>query len=236
MNYETIEDEVYDFVDDFFNDELYLLDENFEFIDANHLYTPNTDYTNLYNFLCDLLAKFQVIDSDFKPTTVIKLNKDVKYLKDTYKKFLIKTKSTKDTFKNHFLANSNVINDFTAIILELNDKADKSEQKFVEIKHMKQNLIKLKDRYNEVFEDIFYENVKNINENFKILINTKIFYLDRFVWNNASKSKTIVNHMKIRKIDDEFNAQSYLKLVMSIMRPYSDEYKYLQQCLEVYKR
>jgi hypothetical protein len=236
MNYETIEDEVYNFVDDFFDDELYLTEQNLDFIENNNLYTPNVDYSYLHHFLSDLITKFQVVDPDFAPPIVIKLNHDINYLKDIYQKYLDKTKDSRDIFKNNFIPSSSVINDYTTSILEVNKKEEKSAQEFKQLKHMKQNLIKLKEKYYPIFEDVFYENAKNIDDDFKIAINTKIFYFDKLLWLSAYESQSIVNHVRIRKLDGEFNAISYLKLIMSIMRPYSDEYKYLTQCLKVYTR
>jgi len=62
-----------------------------------------------------------------------------------------------------------------------------------------------------------------------------MFYFDRLIWKSASESESIVRHMKIRKMKGEFSSKGYLKFIMSMMRPYTDEYKYLEKCLKVYK-
>jgi hypothetical protein len=235
MNIETVEDEVYEFIDSFFDQELYLIDVNLDFIEDNKLLSTKIDYTHMHDFLSDILNKFENIDSSFAPSTVKKLNYDIRNIEKTFNNFLKKTKSPKEVFKNSFLQNSQVLNYYAETIVKFEKSKEKSSDDFLDIKHMKKNLVSLKNIYYPVFEDIFLQNVKEITKDFKYIINTKNFYLDRMVWKYASASHNIVKHMQIRKMEGDFNAKSYLTFVMSMMRPYTDEYKYLEKCLKVYR-
>jgi hypothetical protein len=236
MDYETIEDDIYDFVDDYFDEELQLIETNLDFIEDNRLLTPKVNYTNLYPFLSMLLSRFEVIDHDFATATIKKLSYDIRSIEKCYSTFLEKTQNLEDIFKQFFVPDSPVISDYTNAILDLKEEAEKSSEDFTQIKHMKQNLVQLKKIYFEEFEKIFYQSYKNINMNFKLIINAKVFYLDRLIWKKAAASEYIVRHLEVRKLSEDLNPESYLNLIMSMMRPYSDEYKYLEECLKVYQR
>lgn len=235
MNIETVEDEVYDFIDDFFDTELYLIDINLDFIENNNLLNIKVDYTHMSHFLSDILNKFDNLDPGFAPPTVKKLNYDIRNIEKTFDNFLNKTKSPKEIFKNNFLQSSKTLNYYAEMIVKFEKSKEKTSDDFLDIKHMKQNLVTLKNIYYPIFEDIFLQNVKEITKNFKYIINTKSFYLDKMIWKYASASHSIVKHMQIRKMEGNFDAKSYLIFVMSMMRPYTDEYKYLEKCLKVYK-
>ncbi|WP_373073523.1 hypothetical protein [Sulfurimonas sp.] len=236
MNIETVENEIYDFIDEYFDEELFLVESQLDFIEDNHLITPKINYTHIYPFLSLLLSRFEVMDHDFASSIIKKTSYDVKHIEKTYGNFLEKTQHFENVFKNFFIPSSTVLSDYANEILDLQKGADKSSDDFKQIKHMKQNLIDLKKIYFEVFEKIFSQSYKNINNDFKMIINTKIFYLDRLIWRRATKSENIIKHLQVRKLDEALNAESYLNLIMSMMRPYTDEYKYLEQCLKVYKR
>ena len=235
MDYKTIEEEIYDFVDIYFDEELTLLEINLDFIEDNRLETPFSDYTFLHNFLKDILGKFKILDPNFISSSIIKLEDDIVQLEDTYNKFLDKTKDLKEIFQSTFVPKSAVLKSYASAILKMQERAEKSSDDFVDLKHKKQNLKKLKEIYFPIFEDIMYENKKIIQNDYKTCINSKMFYLDRIIWKNAYESQSIVKHMKIRKMEGEFSSKEYLKFIMSMMRPYTDEYKYLQKCLKVYR-
>ena len=235
MDNKTIEDEVYDFIDEYFDEELALVETNLDFIEDNQLLTPTIDYTALHHYLSDILLKFKMLDTTFVSSTISKLNDDIKNMNEAYNQFLKKTSNPKEIFKSNFIPTSLVLQDYAQAILDYQNSVDKSADDFVHIKHMKQNLIKLKEHYYPIFEDIFFDNKKNIQNDFRVCLNTKMFYFDRVIWDSASKSEIIVKHMKIRKMEGDFSAKTYLRFIMSMMRPYTEEYKYLEKCLKVYK-
>lgn len=235
MDYKTIEDETYDFIDEYFDEELTLIEGELDFIDKNRLLTPCIDHTNMYNFLSDTMSKFKNIDSGFAPNTIEKLDSDIKDLLNAYKTFVKKISGTKFVFTSSFIKNSPTLRNYSKSILDLQTAQEKTEEEFVLLKHRKQNILKIKEIYYPIFNDIFLENVKIIRSDFKTCINTKMFYFDRLLWQAAKESKPITRHMKVRKMEGEFSSKEYLKFIMSLMRPYTDEYKYLEKCLKVYR-
>ena len=235
MDYNTIEDEVYSFLDDYFSNELDVVDENLDLIENNKLITPKIDYTFIYEYLVDTLNRFEILDSGFSTPTIKKLKSDIKYLIDAHEKFEKKATNPKEIFKSKFSQNSLILKKYARHIFSYQNNLDKSPTTLNEIKRLKDNLSKLKKIYYEVFNDVYFENKNNLSANLKLSINTKIFYFDRLIWKYAKKSKIIVKHLEIRKMEGEFSSKVYLSFIMSMMRPYTDEYRYLQKCLKVYK-
>jgi len=235
MDNKTIEDEIYDFIDEYFSDELAIIDEELGFIENNRLLTPCIDYTYMYNFLSDILTKFKIIDPNFSSITIDKLNNDIKNMEKNYNLFLQKSSNLQSVFKSTFVKRSLTLQNYTKSILDLQTTQEKSEEQFHILKQKKQNLVKIREVYFPIFKDIFLENISVIRSDFKTCLNTKLYYFDKLLWGAAADSNVIVRHMKIRKMEGKFSAKEYLKFIMSLMRPYTDEYKYLEKCLKVYR-
>jgi len=236
MNKETIEDEVYDFIDEYFDEELSLIDENLDFIENNKLFLPKLDYTQHYQYLSNTLKQFLILDPTFVTSVVEKLKDDIHVLLEVYENFEKKSKNIDDIFISKFSKHSPIINNYTKAMLMLKKEQSYSSNILSsDLQHVKTNYEKLKEIYAPMFTDYFHESSANIHTNLKICINTKLFYFDRLLWKYAKRSYNIVKHMQIRKMEGEFSSETYLKFIMSIMRPYTNEYKYLEKCLKVYR-
>ena len=100
---------------------------------------------------------------------------------------------------------------------------------------IKEHYTKLKLIYFELFKDDFLAQSHEISISLKNILNSKAFYFDKLLWEEANKSLIITRVLRNIHKDNIMDSKLYIKHRLSIDLPYTDEYKYLQQCLKVYK-
>lgn len=235
MDYEIIENEVDGFSALFFEDIADAAEENDHFIDDNSLPVPREDYTILNKFLQKTLANFKILDPTYCSSTLNKLGTDLKQLSEIYDKLLKKTKDTKSIFESQFIPHSPTLTSFAKAILDLAELPNKTPEDALYLKKLKTDYIKLKEIFYEIFEEVFINDKKRYLLALKSGMNTKSYYFDKLLWKEADASMTIVKHFSIRKLDGKLNTKDYILFTTAIMRPYTDEYRYLQTCLKVFK-
>lgn len=235
MDYETIENEVDSFNVLFFEDVASIADENDHFIDDNGLPVPRDDYTILNKFLQKTLGNFKILDPSYCSPTLDKLGTDLKQLSEVYDKLQKNTSDIKKVFENQFIPHSTILTDFAKAILNLAETPNKTPDDTQYLKKLKTDYIKLQEVFYNVFEELFTEEKKRYLLAIKSGMNTKSFYFDKLLWKEADASLTIVKHFSIRKLDGKLNTKDYILFTTAIMRPYTDEYRYLQNCLKVFK-
>ena len=152
-----------------------------------------------------------------------------------YDKFQKKSKDTKNIFESQFISHSPMFTNFAKAILELSELPNKTSEEVLYLKKLKKDFIKLKEIYFDIFEELFAEERKGYLFALKSGMNTKSYYFDKLLWKEADASMTIVKHFSIRKLDGKLNTKDYILFTTAIMRPYTDEYRYLQNCLKVFK-
>lgn len=213
FNKSVIENEINSFINIIYKDTLYFSKSELTFIHNNKLHKPKENYIFLFNFLDNTTNIF--IKSDYKIEIPIikKLRNDIAYTKKIYaiqKKAQI---DIDDIFNNQFINKSNILN---------------------LVRDNKRSYEKLYSFYNELFLRLFKEKRKKLINNLLIILNSKIFYLDRLLWIEANKSETIKKYLKVIKVQETINSKKYIiyKLKHEI---HSKNYLYLEKCLRIYK-
>jgi len=235
MNYETIEDEIYNFSAIFFEEIAFYTEINLDFIQNNQLHMPKRNYTSLIAFLSKTLNTFKNLDKQFLNSTLNKLQTDLKQLDILYTQTKEDSSDMLGLFNSKFINYSPTLSNYAKIIIDTNKINNKNSEEFTQLKRLKQNFLNLKKIYFKIFQEIFYEERKDLLQILKQSINTKSYYLDKILWLNAKKSFPIVKHLKTRKMNENLNSKEYITFICSTMRPYTDEYRYLQSCLKVYR-
>ena len=235
MDYEIIENEVENFNVLFFEDVAGIAQENDSFIDDNSLPIPREDYTILNKFLQKTLGNFKILDPTYCSSTLDKLGTDLKQLSEVYDKLLKKTKDARSVFESKFLPHSTTLTNFAKAILDFAELPDKTSEETLYLKKLKTDYLKLKEVFFGIFEEVFADEKKRYLIALKSAMNTKSYYFDKLLWKEADASMTIVKHFSIRKLDGKLNTKDYILFTTAIMRPYTDEYRYLQNCLKVFK-
>jgi len=243
MDYEIIEDEIFEFIDNFFDEFYTLAEDNENFIENNNLHIPKENYMLLNKFLQKTLSNFKNVDHTFCSSTLNKLSIDLNYLSVKLENLIKNSKDIKTIFEKQFVPIfekqfvpiSPTLVDFAKVIVEFTELPNKTIEEFAYFKQMKKNYLKLKEIYYDIFEEAFNNERKYNIMALKYGINTKAYYFDKLLWKEANSSKAIVRYFKIRKLNGKLNSKKYILFITALMLPYVDEYRYLQRCLRIFK-
>ena len=235
MDYETIEDEVYSFCAVFFQDIADIAQDNANFIEDNHLRIPKENYVVLNKFLQKTHNNFKILDPTYYSPTLNKLVEDLKQLSELYEHINKKSKDIKNIFESQFIQTSPTLITFGKKIVEFSELPDKTSDEVIYLKQIKKDYRQLKEVFYNIFQEILNNDKKYHLLTLNSGINTKSYYFDKLLWKEADASITIVKHFSIRKLDGKLNSKDYILFTTAIMRPYTDEYRYLQNCLKVFK-
>ncbi len=235
MDYKTIEDEVYQFCAIYFDDIAGVAEDNANFIEDNNLRIPKENYSILNPFLQKTLKNFKILDQTFCTSTLSKLSHDLEYLSELYSGVVKKSQDTLKIFESKFIPSSPTLTNFAKAILDFAELPDKTSEEILYLKKMKIDYPKLKEIFYTIFEEVFTDDKKHHLLSLKSGINTKAYYFDKLLWKEADASLIIVKHFQIRKLDGKLNTKDYILFTTALMRPYTDEYRYLQKCLKVFK-
>jgi len=235
MNIQTIEDEIIQFNNTYFYETTQIVEGCLDFIQNNNLIVPKANYAIVTNFLAKMVKNFRILDSKFLTNCMSKLLNDIKILQSSYKE-LPKTQSeVLQVFKSEFIPFSPLLSSMAKELLELHNLKKKSEDEIAYQKRVTANFKELKDIYYKMFIEIFNDDKNYFIKAIKEILNSKSFYLDKLIWIESEKSIVLKKHFKILKMQDRLNTKSYLLYTTEMMRQYTDEYKYLQSCLRIYK-
>jgi len=235
MTIKKIEDEIAQFNDKYFSSYFELVNINMDFIEAHDLYRPKSNYLLTYEFVTATIRHFTNLDFRFMSATFEKLNRDVSILYKQYERLKEHEKNVADIFDKSFVKRSPLLQEIYDAILDLQkgSKLDAYEQETKEILNTHFNELK------EIYHDYFIEDFLFLNREFilsvEMILNTKIYYLDRLLWIHTKESPIIMHALKVAKMGDNMSSKRYLEYRLSVSLPYSDNYRYLQKCVRIYK-
>ncbi|MFA6137262.1 MAG: hypothetical protein WC667_04175 [Sulfurimonas sp.] len=237
MDLNSIDDEIDNFDNLFFEDVSALLEEEMEFIETNNLIQPKDNFIFLLDYLNTLTNHFKNLDYTIMGGTFKKLHADVNFLYSIYLKKNKQSSDIDDIFQNKFFKKSPSHTLLTAEILKYEDMSSTSVEEKEEYARFVKMYKDLQGVYFENFKIIFTEDRKYFLSSLRSVINIKTYYLDKFLWIEAANSKIIMSTLKDVKIpvNSNINSRRYIKHRLEIMMPYSKDYEYMQKCLKVYK-
>lgn len=204
-------DLVYDFLDDFFNDAYEVLRFNMNFLESNGFeYQTKIDYMKLNRFIS--AAYNAILANDFQVVDVLisKFYKDIIFLNSFYKDFLIRCKDPSIIYKNHFIKYYGGMPELVKLLLP-KDKKD------VEI--TEEDIEEANSFFKEQFESNFEKEFSTFKEKLKLVINTKTYYFDSLLWQEARKSQSIHEFFKKAKrqetnLDEPLSTKIFIKQYM----------------------
>jgi len=235
MNIQSIEDEIIEFNNRYFYETTQIVEGCLDFIQNNNLIIPKANYAIVTDFLAKMVKNFRVLDSKFMTNNMSKLLNDIKILQASYKQLPLTQSEVLQVFKAEFIPFSPLLSSMAKELLELHNLKEKSDDEIVYQKRATAHFKELKDIYYELFIEIFSDDKKYFQKTIKEILNSKSFYLDKLIWLESEKSIVLKKHFKILKMQDKLNTKSYLLYTTEMMRQYTDEYRYLQSCLRIYK-
>lgn len=229
MDIETIDKEIENFTELFFDDIAKRVDYNVALIEKYSLIVPHDNYTLLSDFLATTYKKFYSFDSNFKTPFLEKLYNDMSSFEKIYQSVKFTKNDINHIFETKFLNSSASITKFKQELELL--KHDYSAQVQEIYKRLEQDIHKLIAIYKERFKEIFLEEYKYFFNAVLSILNSKTFYFDKALWIEANSSLHIMKHLP----KNIYNTRDYLHYIISIIHPYSDKYKTYEIALRMYK-
>lgn len=221
MNIDVIQEEISEFNDNLFNNFHTIISDQLDFIEENDLTEPKKNYVFAYRYLMNTIEYFYNLDEKFSDATFIKLHKDTKIIYKQLKSMDMFLEN-KDEFVNQFLKTAKILQD----INETYENGDEKKE------HYKQIRILYEIYYSQNYDDT----MDHIFSSLKHILNSKLYYLDRMLWENVMNSEYIVHFLFNLKINIEngMSSKKYLSYKHKVDIPYTDEYAYLTDCLRIF--
>ena len=235
MDNNNIKDDINEFNDTYFSESFNLIDNNLDFIDENNFFQPKRNYLFTFQFLTQVYQNFKNADYDFATSTLNKLFRDINNI---YKIYSLEEKNLKiieQIFEDKFLKKNKLFIEMNTKLKNLRSSIIINEKELQTIKILSEQIKELKIVYYEYFEDDFSEQNRSIQVDLKQILNSKIFYFDRLLWLDSKESFLLHKKFERLKISKNINSKTYLLEMLKVALPYTDNYKYLEKCLKVYR-
>jgi hypothetical protein len=233
----TLETIIDNFIDDFFSDEYEIVRFNINFLENNNFqYQTKIDFMKLNRFIASALNTIKSNDPHIIDGLIVKFYKDIVYLNDFYKEFLIKSKDAENVYKHKFLK---TVGSIEGVFVELT----KDERKAGEKPRPPKNgeLAEIEAFLKDTFSKHFDKASKYYSEELKRIINTKTYYFDKLLWSEAKRSIPIVEFFKKSKMsnstEDEMSTkvfiERYLKSIDIAHAKDLEWHQYLQKVIKI---
>lgn len=233
MNIELIKNDIFVISDDFLSETLNIIENNYVFIDENQLVESKENYFFLFHFLTNTINHFLNLDLSFAHKTLKKLHKDINTLHILYKTQKREALNIEKVFNKNIFSKIPL---FKEMEQELNYFKNLSNLEDQETRKLIQEQYKaLKIIYFQCFKEEYNEQMRYILESLKNIINTKLYYLDSMLWDGVNKSSLIKRTFKNIPKEKYMTSKSYIQYRLDVDLPYTNDYKYLQDCLRTYK-
>ena len=204
---------IQDFIEEYFSDEYEVLKFNINFLESNGFaYQTKVDYMKLNRFIGAAYNTIETNDVQVIDGLVSKFYKDIVFLNNFYKSFLEKSKDIPSVFKYHFLKS---LGGLDGLHTKLSEKeAKRTGTKEILHNDEERNAFELYVR--DQFLNEFKKEREAYTENLRSIINTKTYYFDKFLWNEAKNSASIRDFFKKSKrtdddITDELSTKIFIK-------------------------
>ena len=231
MNLDILNKEIETFVSVFLKKDIDIIEESTNFSLRNNLHIPKENYLLLMNFLNITLNDFTLIDRDFMSNTLKKIHTDIVTTQTIHKTLSLYKNSVKDLFHTKFTSHSKILNSLEKELEYIRSRAAKTTL----VTKYTSDLENFKKFYLYIFSQYINKQINILLKKILVILNTKIYYLDKLLWIEANNSIAISHYFKTLKKSNKLNTKDYILYTTAPMMPSTNKYKYLQSCLRIYK-
>ena len=235
MDIDTINNEIFNFTDNLFNDSLDIIEENFAFFEKVQLISPKKNHFFLLHFLNTTINNFSNLDYAFCSKTLKKIHTNINSLNKLYQIHENYSQNIETIFTSKVITKIALFQDMDAEIKELHLNTFLNDSEKEKIAIIKKQHSQMKEIYLETFTEDFTSQNKSILQSLKEILNTKLYYFDKILWIEANNSPVITRLFKNMNLTHAIDSKAYINYRLGLDLPYSEEYKYLLKCLRIYK-
>ncbi|WP_321777183.1 hypothetical protein [Sulfurimonas sp.] len=234
MNIDIITNSITDYIDIRFAESLDIIDNNSDFIDAHNLIQPKKNYLLTLDYLNTTIKHFTSLDYTFYDKTLKKLHRDINSIYKLYDSLKKDEDEIKKIFDKRFFSKLNLFIEIEENLDYLEESSDINSDKRKMIKLIKSHYKAMYDIYFKIFQEEYLAQNKYVLSSIEEILNSKIFYLDHFLWMEGPKSGAISRTLKMLRLDANINSKKYLLHRLGVALPYTQDYQYLKKCLRVH--
>lgn len=196
---------IQNFNDEYFTDEYEILKFNINFLESNGFaYQTKVDYMKLNRFIAAAYSTIESNDIRVIDALLSKFYKDIIFLNSFYKNFLERSKDINSVFKHSFLKSLGGIEGLYTRL---------SQEKKPILKLNEEEWSTFCDDVKETFDHEFKKEWDEYDQQLRSIINTKTYYFDKLLWNEAKKSTAIVDFFKkSKRTEGEFGEELSTKI------------------------
>jgi len=245
--------EIYNFIQNYYNDISTISEFNIDFFLKNKIHTIDLDMSELKDFIFQAFSFLRNNSGLFFSQFINKLYKDIKNLCDYREEFVKKSKLTNNIFENEFLktlseyqillnkVNENKIKlkkystSIASIETEMKFFTPKTKEDETYLKKLKGKLVdaihyqsKAKDEIqiyslelreiHKSLKEIFITEFNKVKNSYMIkldlVINTKLYYLNKQMWIEANQSQKTLTYLKDLGIN-KINLHIYINRLLA---------------------
>jgi len=209
MNIEEIHLQINGFIAKYFSDAYEVVECELLFMEENGLYHSNVNYVELYEYVQTAIVNFKMKDEELLNPLLLKLYDDVNSSLDYVAKIEKNSATPAAIFKGHFLQN------FVGY--------QKMKKNFIEAKESR-NISKVKiykneiEQINMIYKDYFLQHFSReksyIVDSLYLVINSKIYYLNRLLWLRINDSELLQHYFESIELKNIHNLKSYIQYRM----------------------
>lgn len=202
---------IQNFNDEYFSDDYEILKFNINFLESNGFaYQTKVDYMKLNRFIAAAYNTIESNDIQVIDSLIAKFYKDIIFLNSFYKNYLEKSKDINSVFKHSFLKSLGGIEGLYALL--------NKEKKYPK-KPNEEEWSAFQEYVKETFIREFKKEWDEYDQYMRSIINTKTYYFDKLLWNEAKKSTAIVDFFKKSKrtegeLSEELSTKIFIKQYM----------------------
>lgn len=195
---------IQNFNDEYFSDEYEILKFNINFLESNGFaYQTKIDYMKLNRFVAAAYSTIESTDVQVIDSLLSKFYKDIIFLNSFYKNFYEKSKDISGVYKHSFLRAFGGLEGLYNVLNK--EKEEKTGKK--EAKPNEEEWSIFEDYVKETFTNEFKKEWEEYDQHIRSIINTKTYYFDKLLWNEAKKSTAIVDFFKKSKRAENQSAE-----------------------------
>ncbi|MDF1875348.1 hypothetical protein JHD48_06345 [Sulfurimonas sp. SAG-AH-194-I05] len=235
MDINTIKKEIALVNDKLFEKVFNTIDDSFEFIETNNLRIIKANYFFLLEYLNTTMAQFTNLDHEFYSPTLKKLQRDINNLHTELKSMEESLHAIEELFITRVLNKITLFKGMKKELVEIKKNDVLSPYDKADIQTILEHYTRMKEIYLKTFKDDYISQATALIHELKTILNIKIYYFDKMLWIEANHSLAIARVLKVIEYSKNITSKVYIKHKLDVLLPYTDNYKYLQKCLRIYK-
>ena len=214
------------FIQEYIKEEYEVSQTHLDIINTYELLIPYENFFQLLKLHEGIYNLFLRYDPAFASKSLKKLSFNIQKVAKAFEEFKKKSEKPKRYLLQELKQRSDLFFLLSAELVRFKKKHSFSSNIQRELKILEEDKLQLEHFYFSIFKDLFLEEIRMLQMDFKLILNCYSYYFDILLWWDAKRSEKIIPKLTELGIT-EFSTQSYIRHKLATTHTYSTEYHYL---------